>query len=248
MRNLKVIFATLLLGLYLYPAQAQKSGRGITSLQAKGEPFLRKGGWILGGSASASGHNSDAYRIAVLGGINSIGYNISVKPTFLYAFADDMAIGASAVYKRTSFDLASAGLEVMGASINVQDYISLGHNYGGAFLFRKYMTLGRQGRFAIFIDAQLQLTGGQSKLTDRQNGSVIGTYQTSWDVSLGVNPGLAAYVTNHLVLGASVGILGLDYSWTKQVHNQVSDGSRGAFTGSYALNLLALSLGLYYSF
>lgn len=248
MYKLRVILTALLLCLCLYPAQADKGDRGITSLQAKGEPFLRKDGWILGGSASVSGHSSEDYRLAIIGGINTIGYNVSVKPTFLYAIADDMAIGASAVYRRTSFDMASAGLEVMGASINVEDYISLSHNYGGAFLFRKYLTLGQQGRFAIFIDAQLQLTGGQSKLTDRQNGAVVGTYQTSWDVSLGVNPGLAAYITNHLVLGASVGIFGIDYTWSRQTHNQVSQGSKGAFTGSYALNLLALSLGVYYSF
>lgn len=248
MCKLKVIFTVILFCLCLYPAQAGKSDRGITGLQAKGEPFIRRGGWMLGGSASVSGHSSDTYRIAIIGGINTVGYNISVKPSFLYAIADDMAVGASAVYKRTSFDMASAGLEVAGTSIKAEDYISLGHNYGGAFLFRKYLTLGRQGRFAIFVDAQLQLTGGQSRLTDRQNGSVIGTWQTSWDVSLGVNPGLAAYITNHLVLGASVGIFGIDYTWSRQIHNQVSQGSRSAFSGSYVLNLLAVSLGLYYSF
>lgn len=248
MFRVRVILSVLLVCLCLFPARADRNDRGITSLQAKGEPFLRKGGWLLGGSATASGQTGDNYRLAVIGGINNTGYNVSVKPTFLYAIRDDMAIGASAVYRRTSFDLASAGLEVMGASIDVEDYFSIGHNYGGAFLFRKYLTLGQQGRFALFVDAQMQLTGGQSKVTDRQNGSIKGTYQTSWDFSLGVNPGLSAYITNHLVMGASVGIFGLDYSRSKQIHNQVYDGSKGAFSGSYSLNLLALSVGIYYSF
>ncbi len=248
MHKFRVILSALLVCLCLVPARADRNDRGITSLQAQGEPFLRKGGWILGGSASASGQSGDKYRLAVIGGINNTGYNVSVKPTFLYAIADDMAIGVSGVYRRASFDLSSAALEAMGASIDVEDYFNIGHNYGGAFIFRKYLTLGQQGRFALFVDAQMQLTGGQSKVTDRQNGSIKGTYQTSWDVSLGVNPGLSAYITNHLVMGASVGIFGIDYTHSKQIHNQVSDGTRGSFTGSYTLNLLSPSIGVYYSF
>lgn len=248
MREMRLILASLLLCLCVYPARADRNDRGIASLDAKSEPFLSEGGWMAGGAASISSHSNENYRVAILGGINSDGYGLRVKPSVIYGLADDLALGVSAVYKRDGMNLNSAELEMAGVSLDVEKYISLKHHYGGAFFLRKYLTLGNQGRFALFADASVQLTGGQARLTDRQSGSVVGTWQQSWDVSFGVNPGLAAYVSDHLVLGASVGIFNIDYRWTRQVHNQVYHGNSGAFTGSYAINLMDLSVGLYYSF
>lgn len=239
---------SLLLSIGGLPAMAGRNDRGITSLNAKGEPFMYKGSWAVGGSAGISGAYADKYGFAVIGDINYSGYSIDLKPSVLYALSDDFAIGAMFTYDRRMMDLASAGVSVASINIKVEDYNILKQNFGGAFFCRKYLTLGRQGRFAIFVDGVLHLRGGQGKVTNKQATQIVGTYEKSYSAGLSVNPGLAAYVGKHLVLSAGVGILGIDYSWTNQIHNQVGNGSRNGFGAAYTVNLLSLSVGAHYSF
>lgn len=248
MRMRKLLPLLSLFFIFSVQVHAGNGERGVVSLKPSSVPFMSKGSMLVGGSASGSGHLSDRFGISVVNGINSDGYKFSIKPEFSYAIMDDLCLGVSLLYDRGLFNLASAGLSVESVSINVKDYNSLKQNMGAALFCRKYLPIGKSGRVAIYVDGSLGMSFGQSKLTDRQGLGVVGTFQQSYDVTLGVNPGLAAFLTKHFVLSAGVGIAGVGFSWTDQVHNQVSDGRRSAFSASYTVNLLSLAVGAYYCF
>jgi len=228
-------------------AFAERSNRGVVTISDP-KPFLSKGHAMLGGSALFSMQQADNFSFAVINALNSKSYNLRITPTFMIALKDDFAIGAVIIYKRSLFDIASAGIKFSDTSVDVKDYYLLDQEYGGGLFCRKYLGLGNRGRFAFFVDGVLSYTAGQGKIHNNQKGQVVGSYETSGTIGLNVNPGLAAKLTEHLALSAGIGLLGVNYSWVNQVHNQVSEGSRNGFSASYTFNLLALGVGAYYCF
>jgi hypothetical protein len=46
----------------------------------------------------------------------------------------------------------------------------------------------------------------------------------------------------------NVGIFGVSYGWTDQVHNQVINGSSDSTSAGFMVNLLSLGVGLSYYF
>lgn len=248
MHYLKTILSAFLLCACLFEASAGRKDRGIVSLKEDRTPFMTKGSWTIGGSASGSTYSINNYGLSVIQCSGGSGYGISVKPGCMYAIGNDMAIGITGTYSRNLLDLASAGVSVGQISLDVKNLYSLSHKFGAAFIFRKYLPLGHTGRFTLYVDASLQGSGGQSKIYNREENDIVGTYQTTRGIDLSVNPGLAMYVTPHMMMSLGVGIVGIGYSWTDQVHNQIAEGSRNGFGASYTLNILALSLGVYYCF
>lgn len=244
----RFILTAFLLLVWLTPASADKNDRGITSLTDGRTPYALKGNWTIGGTAYGSSYSVNNYQMAILNGIGGDGYGISAKIGAAYAVLDDFSVGVRVLYDRNKMNLASASVAISDISMDVNDFYSIQQNVGGEFFCRKYLPLGHSGRFSIFIEAAFQMTGGQGKIQQKQGQGTLGTYETTTKIALNANPGLAMYATPHLVLDCGVGIVGLGYSWTNQVHNQVATGTRNGFSASYILNLLAISLGVHYSF
>lgn len=244
----RTILTLICLCAVLSPAFADRTTRGVTDFNAKGLPFAPKGMWSVGGSAGFSTNNADNHSILVVNNINWQGYKVTVKPTVMYTLFDDFCIGGSLNYRRSGFDLASAGLDVAGFALNVNDYDLLGQSFGASLIVRKYLTIGKPGRFAIYLDGVLSGSGGQNKVTDKQNGNIIGTYSENYKFGFDINAGLAAFITDSFMMSAGVGILGVDYNWGKQIMNQVSDARHGMLGASFSVDLLALQVGLFYCF
>jgi hypothetical protein len=88
----------------------------------------------------------------------------------------------------------------------------------------------------------LAVGGSQSKFAE---GSPIrGTYAKGFDISLGANPGVVAFITNNMALELNIGVLGLGYSHTRQVHNQISVGETSSSLMNFKVNILSIGLGL----
>ena len=85
-------------------------------------------------------------------------------------------------------------------------------------------------------------------MIDNHGTSLIGTYEKSSDVSLGLNPGMMAFVNDHLAVEINVGMLGLKYSHVDQVHNQVDTGERTSTQINFKVNILAIGFGVSYYF
>lgn len=216
----------------------QRQQRGITSLSTE---IVPKGQWIFGGTASYSTHSNDNYKLLIIEGINSNGYTIKVSPLIAYAPRKNMAVGVRFAYGRSLFSLDGASVSIAGAGLNVDYFHALKHSYEAVALWRQYIPLGENKRFALFTEMQFSLGGSQAKFAE---GSPIrGTYQRGYNVSVGLNPGIVAFATNNIALELNVGVLGLNYAHIRQVHNQVSTGERSGGSINFKVNILSIGVG-----
>ncbi len=217
--------------------------RGLTS---RSTLFVPKGQWVFGGTASYSTHSNDNYSFLIVEGVNSRGHTFRVSPMIGYALHDNMIIGGRFIYDRTLLRVdkarVSVGDEESGVDIGIDQYYVLEHTYTGAVFWRQYIPLGGSRRFAIFTDMQFAAGGTQGKFAMDQ--PVKGTYETGYKLSLGVLPGLVAFATNNMAIEVSVGVMGFNYSNTKQVHNRVEVGKRSSSNMNFKVNIFSIGLGM----
>ena len=140
--------------------------RGLTD---KHNLFVPRGQWIFGGTASYSTHSNDTYRFLVVEGIESKGYTFKVSPMIAYAFRDNMALGGRFIYSRSLLKLDKADLNLGGEdsdlNFELNDCYSLQQSYSVAMIWRQYIPLGRNKRFALFNE--MQLSGGGHGVNQR---------------------------------------------------------------------------------
>jgi hypothetical protein len=200
-------------------AGAQHYDRGYETIPSS--PFVEKGTWMLGGTARYTQHVNTDYNLLVINDINSSGYNVSASPKLLYMFKDNMGAGIRFSYGRSMLDLESADLSVAQITMSARDCYQIQHKYSAYGVFRAYIPFGNAKRVAMFADVQLGGSFKQGKAFNAGGDEVLGTYNQIYSVQLGVDPGIVAFLTDRLSLELNVGVFGVSYGWTNQVHNQV---------------------------
>ena len=221
----------------------RRSQRGLVKME---NVFVPKGQWIFGGTVSYSTHNNETYKLLILNDITSTGYTVKVSPMVAYALFDNMAVGGRFNYNRTFMRIDSASLsfgdEETGTHISTDFYYALKHSYSAGAIWRQYIPLGANRRFALFNEVQLSMGASRSKFAT--DSPVRGTFSKSFDVGLGVNPGVVAFASNNMAVEVNVGLMGIQYSKAKQVHNQVATGNSKASLMNFSVNLLSIGLGV----
>ena len=211
--------------------------------------FVPKGQWVFGGTASYSTHTNEGYQFLIVEGIDSKGYTVRVSPMIAYALTDNMALGGRFIYSRTLLELDKAELQLgdegSDTDLKANNYYSLRHNYSVAAIWRQYIPLGRNKRFALFNETQLSVGGTQARFTN--DSPVKGTYETGYTLSLGISPGIVAFATNNMAVEVNVGVMGISYTHTKQVHNQVTVGKRNTSMMNFKVNIFSIGLGMAFS-
>jgi hypothetical protein len=220
-----------------------RNDRGLSNLKNN---IVPKGQWVFGGSLTYSTHTNSDYSLLIVDGIDSKGYTVKVSPLVGYSLTPNSIIGVRGVYSRGYLNLDSASVslgEGDGAlGVNVDFYYMLKHSYDVAAIWRQYIPLGMNKRIGLFAEFQLSAGGSQAKFAE---GSPIrGTYATGFNIALGVNPGVVAWMTNNIALELNVGILGLGYSHTRQIHNQVATGDTSSSLMNFNINILSIGLGV----
>jgi len=210
--------------------------------------FVPKGQWVFGGTASYSTHTNETYQFLVIDKIDSKGYTFRVSPLIAYAFRDNMALGGRFIYSRSLLKLDNAQLslgdEDSGIDITARDFYSIRHTYTVAAVWRQYIPLGHSRRFALFNEFQLAGGGTQAKFA--YDSPVKGTYETGYTLSLGISPGIIAFATNNMAVEVNIGVMGISYNNTKQVHNQVYVGRRSSSMMNFKVNIFSIGLGMYF--
>ena len=208
--------------------------------------FVPKGQWVFGGTASYSTHTNEGYQFLIVEGIDSKGYTVRVSPMIAYALTDNMALGGRFIYSRTLLELDKAELQLgdegSDTDLKANNYYSLRHNYSVAAIWRQYIPLGRNKRFALFNETQLSVGGTQARFTN--DSPVKGTYETGYTLSLGISPGIVAFATNNMAVEVNVGVMGISCTHTKQVHNQVTVGKRNTSMMNFKVNIFSIGLGM----
>ena len=229
-----------------FGAKAQHYDRGYESNPSS--PFLKKGTWMVGGTAKYSHHTNKDYSFAVINDINSTGYGITVNPKLLYMLKDNMGVGMRFSYDRSMLDLASADLSIAGITMDAKDCYQINHKYSVHGVYRAYIPLGDAKRIAMFADVLLGGSFKQGKAFNAGGTFVDGTYTTAYTLELAVDPGLIAFLSDRLALELNVGVFGVNYSWNNQIHNQVDNGYTDSASAGFMVNLLSLGVGLSYYF
>ena len=208
--------------------------------------FVPKGQWVFGGTASYSTHTNEGYQFLIVEGIDSKGYTVRVSPMIAYALTDNMALVGRFIYSRTLLELDKAELQLgdegSDTDLKANNYYSLRHNYSVAAIWRQYIPLGRNKRFALFNETQLSVGGTQARFTHASPGK--GTYETGYTLSLGISPGIVAFATHNMAVEVNVGVMGISYTHTKQVHNQVTVGKRNTSMMNFKVNIFSIGLGM----
>ena len=136
----------------------------------------------------------------------------------------------------------SLGDEDSGINLQAKDFYSLKHSYTVSAIWRQYIPLGRNKRFALFNEMQLSVGGSQARFAN--DSPVKGTYETGYTLSLGISPGIVAFATNNMAVEVNVGVMGISYTHAKQVHNQVTVGKRNTSMMNFKVNIFSIGLGM----
>ncbi len=222
-----------------YNHSLRRQNRGVSNLKNE---FVPKGQWVFGGSVSYSTHTNDNYTFLIVEDIKSNGYQFKISPLVGYAYSRNSLVGVRFGYSRGLTELDNASLSI--TSLDNSFYYSLKHSYNVEALWRKYIPLGKNNkRFALFAEVALAMGGSQKKLVSGPQQSLSGVYATSFDVALGVNPGIAAFLTNNMAIEVNVGVFGFNYSNTRQIGNQVVSGSTSTSQMNFKVNIFSIGLG-----
>lgn len=233
---------------HITPAQIEafKSKQSVTEFERDIEStvFVPKGLWIFGVSFSYAQSNQNKYQFLVFEDISANTYSFKVSPMVAYAFKNDMAAGLKFSYTRSLAKLANTDLVVDAESdMNIDHVYSLSHNYYATALFRNYFSLGTSQRFGFFNEVQLELGGGQSKLTKGVGNSLTGTYERNFSLDIGLVPGLIMFLSNYSAIEVNVGVLGFSYRNTKSVTDRIYHSRRRSTSANFRINLLSITFG-----
>lgn len=207
--------------------------------------FIPKGQWITGVSVSYSMSNQNKYQFLILENLSGDTYSFKVSPMLLFAVKNDLALGGRFSYTRSLTKLENADIVLDSETDYDMDHLyRLGHNYFGTVMMRNYFSIGRSKRFGFFNEIQLQLGGGQSKITTGVGNDLSGSYERNFQASVGLAPGLCAFLNDYSAIEVNIGVLGFSYTDTRSIKDQVNVSKRNSKLANFRINLFSIQFGV----
>lgn len=207
--------------------------------------FIPKGQWITGVNISYSQSNQNDYQFLVFQGISGDTYSFKISPMLMFVVAPDLGVGGRFSYARSLTKLEKADIVLDSETeYNVDHLYRLAHNYYGTIMMRNYFSIGRSKRFGLFSELQLQMGGGQSKITTGVGKDLTGAYERNLSVDFGLAPGICVFLNNYSALEVNVGVLGFSYVNTKAIRDQIYVSHRKSKSANFKINLFSISFGM----
>lgn len=185
----------------------------------------------------------------LVNGLDGYMYTFGLAPHVSYFVADNLSIGARFDYDRSSVDLGNASLSIgedMGFGIS--DYHMLKHLFSTSLTMRYYMPIADSKRFAIFAEARATGAYGQSKAWKVDGDDNFGTYQVIQKGALTFVPGISVFAHDNVALEVAIGILGINYTRTEQIRNQVEHSVMQTSGANFRINPLSIEIGTSFYF
>lgn len=241
MRNIKrILFILLLIPVALASGAQEEFKRDLESVV-----FVPKGQWVTGVSVNYSQSNQNDYQFLILENLSGDTYSFKVSPMVCYIFKDDMGAGGKFVYSRSLTKLEHGDIVLDSeTSYDFDNLYRLSHNYSMMGIFRNYFSLGRSKRFGFFNEMQLELGGGQSKLMQGKSTDITGNYESNFHLNVGLAPGMVVFLNNYSAIEVNVGVLGFQYTHTKQLNDRIYESHRHSKSANFRINLLSISFGM----
>ncbi|MDE6283454.1 MAG: hypothetical protein K2L97_05645 [Muribaculaceae bacterium] len=207
--------------------------------------FVPKGQWITGVSVSFSQSNQKNYQFFIVENISGDAYTFKVSPMLMYCFKDNLCAGGKMAYTRTRTRLDQARFVIDSESdYSMENLYQISHNYSAMACFRNYISLGHSHRFGFFNEVQLQFGGGESKILNGAGDDLTGTFDKSWNMNIGLAPGMVMFLNNYSALEVNVGVLGFNYSHTTSKTDQIYVARRDSKQANFKINLFSITFGV----
>jgi hypothetical protein len=126
---------------------------------------------------------------------------------------------------------------------------SLEREYSIAPFIRNYFPLGN-GRFCLFNETNIQFTYGSSVRQIDEIDDLSRTVGQSYKIKIGIQPGVAAFITKGISFEVGTSLLGLSSSYSTTITNGDEDGKGYNYSNdvSFKIDLLSLFLGVTFYF
>ncbi len=207
--------------------------------------FVPEGQWIAGISISYTMSDQSKYQFLIFEDISGDTYSFKISPMVMYAVRPDLALGGRFAYARSLTKLERADVVLDSETdYDIDHLYRLSHNYYGTVMMRNYFSIGKSKRFGFFNELQLQLGGGQSKLTTGIGQNLTGTYERNFSLDVGLAPGLCVFLNNYSALEVNIGVLGFSYIATKAVKDQIYVSRRNSKSANFRINLFSIQFGV----
>ena len=207
--------------------------------------FIPKGQWITGVSVNYAHSNQDKYQFLIIENLSGDAYEFKVSPMLLYAFQDNLAAGGKFGFQRSRIHLDEGSVKLSeDTHYDADNLYQVSNNYYTTAVFRNYISFGRNKRFGMFNEVQLELGGGQSKLTDGRGDNITGNFENNFSLNIGLTPGLIMFLNNYSAIEVNIGVLGFGYRHTKTTTDQVYISNRKSKHANFKINLFSVSFGV----
>lgn len=207
--------------------------------------FVPKGQWITGVSVNYAHSNQDNYQFFIIENLSGDSYSFKVSPMVLYSFKDNLAAGGKFSFQRMRNHLDKGSVVLDSEThYDADNLYQVSNNYSATGVFRNYISFGKNKRFGMFNEVQVEVGGGQSKLTDGRGDDVTGTYERNFSLNVGLTPGLIMFLNNYSAIEVNIGVLGFGYTHTHSVTDQVKVSRRNSKHANFKINLFSVSFGV----
>ena len=98
-------------------------------------------------------------------------------------------------------------------------------------------------RFGMFNEVQVELGGGQSKLTNGSGDDFTGPFERNFSLNIGLTPGMVMFLNNYSAIEVNIGVLGFGYTDTKSTTDRIYVAHRNSKHANFKINLFSVSFG-----
>ena len=207
--------------------------------------FIPKGQWITGVSVNYAHSDQDNYQFFIVENLSGDAYEFKVSPMLFYSFKDNLVAGGKFGFQRRRLHLDEGSVKLSeDTHYDADNLFLLSNNYFATAAFRNYISFGRNKRFGMFNEVQLEFGGGQSKLTDGRGEDVTGNFESNFSLNIGLTPGLIMFLNNYSAIEVNIGVLGFGYTHTKTTTDQVYISNRKSKHANFKINLFSIQFGV----
>ena len=239
--NEKVIFRGDTINMILKDRNLGRYDRGLFNYL-----FIPKGIWQVGLTASYGEFSTENLEILDL--ISDIDFNgklWSIRPYFSYFLRSNISLGLRLGYTHGKASIGAFNVDIdEDMSFNLHDILYKSNSYSAAVTFAQYLGIARKGRFGVFNEVELALSGGNSDFNRPYNGDMRQTHTTTFQAALNFSPGVCVYVLDQVSFNVSLGVFGLNIKHEKQKVNDEEMGWRTTSGANFRFNIFNINFGI----
>lgn len=208
--------------------------------------FIPKGIWQVGLTASYGEFSTANLEILdLISDIDFSGKLWSIRPYFSYFIKSNLSLGLRLGYTEGKASIGSFNLDIdEDMSFSLHDIMYKSNSYSASITFSQYLGIARKGRFGVFNEVELALSGGTSDFHRPFNGEMRKTHTTTFQAALNFSPGVCVYVLDQVSFNVSLGVFGLNIKNEKQKVNDEDLGQRTTSGANFRFNIFNINFGI----